>query len=403
MTRACGCDLRAVLAGAIICWAAFDAAAVAQQGAEITEELGSSYRLARRTTSLGSIIETLLFDGRAIVTEILVPAQDAGTAGTTGLVARTPAGDANAPPGGAAALPLGVGPGFGGTLLTADVVDNYLVLHRTRANEPVSHEIFHEGRKVGSVTEVGPLAPRVRSAGRNSFAFESTGDRFVVHLTQPDGTKIQATTESGRFSGQVVERSAALAAPRSGAAAPLQPRPDPSTGRSPEPRRLAQPQEEPAPQIISPASEAGPAQALPLPRAKPAAGAASARSAGQSRAGNLYTGSPELTRVAPVAKRKPAAAVNVQPSIGAATAGAAVSSPGINAPAASSPPAVVVTEPPAAPSAKPVARAPASKLSTAKPKQALRTENARPPTRAARPASPVARSSGSPPPDSSRQ
>src|SRR6266853_1517700 len=86
MARAYGCDLRAVLAGAVICWAVADGVAVAQEGAEATEELGNSYLLARRTTGQGSVIETLLFDGQAIVTEIAVPAPDAGaTAGTTGL------------------------------------------------------------------------------------------------------------------------------------------------------------------------------------------------------------------------------------------------------------------------------------------------------------------------------
>src|SRR5258708_681128 len=115
-----------------------------------------------------------------------------------------------------------------------------------------------------SVRPVGSRAVAVAGqwAGRNSFAFESGDDRFVVRLTQPDGTRIRATTEHGRFFGQVVERSAALAAaPRVGVgvAVPLEPSLEavgPSIGRSPEPQRLARPQgstssvmvEEPRPQ-----------------------------------------------------------------------------------------------------------------------------------------------------------
>src|SRR5262249_33468196 len=105
MARAWGCALRAVLAGTIVCWAAAEGAAVAQEAPEVTEDLGNSYLLAHRTTSQGSIIETLLFDGQAIVTDIAVPAPDAGlTAGAT------PAGSASAlPSDAAAALPPSIG------------------------------------------------------------------------------------------------------------------------------------------------------------------------------------------------------------------------------------------------------------------------------------------------------
>jgi len=71
MARARGCALRAVLAGTIVCWAVAEGVAV--EAAEVTEDLGNSYLLARRTTSLGSIIETVLFAGEPIVTEIVVP------------------------------------------------------------------------------------------------------------------------------------------------------------------------------------------------------------------------------------------------------------------------------------------------------------------------------------------
>src|SRR6266436_850622 len=135
MARAYGCDLRAVLAGAVICWAVAEGVAVAQEGAEATDELGSSYLLARRTTGQGSIIETLLFNGQAIVTEIAVMAPvvpaviPASGAGTTGAIART-LGSATALRGGVAALPPGFASGFGGTWLTGEVIDDYLVLHR---------------------------------------------------------------------------------------------------------------------------------------------------------------------------------------------------------------------------------------------------------------------------------
>src|SRR6266849_10180174 len=293
MARAHGCDLRALLAGAIICWAVAEGVAVAQEGAEVTEELGNSYLLARRTTGQSSIIETLLFAGQAIITEIAVPAPDAGiTAGTTGAVARTLAGSANALPGGAAALPPGFASGFGGTWLTGEIIGDYLVLHRIRATDPVTHQIFHEGRKVGSVTEVGLSIRTGRLAARNSFAFESTGDRFIVHLMQPDGTRIRATTEHGRFLSQVVERSAALAAPPrfgGGVAAPLEPSLEavgPSIGRSPEPQRLARPQEatgsimveDPAPRGSAGLPEAVPVpRPSPLPRTRPAIAAAPVR------------------------------------------------------------------------------------------------------------------------------
>src|SRR5260370_1780077 len=173
MARTRGCDLRAVLAGAVICWAVAEGVAVAQEGAEATEELGSSYLLARRTTSQGSVIETLLFDGQAIITEIAVPAPDAGiTAGTTGAIARTLPGSANALPGGVAALPPGFASGFGGTWLTGEVIDDYLVLHRIRATDPATHQIFREGRKVGSVTGGGPSIRPGNLLGPNCFSLD---------------------------------------------------------------------------------------------------------------------------------------------------------------------------------------------------------------------------------------
>ena len=83
MASARGCAIGAVLAGTIVCWAVAEGDAVAQEAPEVTEDLGNSYSLARRTTGLGSIIETVLFAGQPIVTDIVVPAPDAGITAKT--------------------------------------------------------------------------------------------------------------------------------------------------------------------------------------------------------------------------------------------------------------------------------------------------------------------------------
>jgi hypothetical protein len=406
MARARGCDLRAVLAGAIICWAAADGVAVGQEGTEATEELGNSYVLARRTTGQGSIIETLLFAGQAIVTEIAVPqgSDRSVSAGTTGaaVVGRGP-GAVNAARDDAANLPLGMGPGFGGTLLTGEIVDDYLVLHRARASGPVTHEIFHEGHKVGVVTEVDSSDRARRSPGRNSFAFESSDDRFVVHLTQPDGTRIHATTEHGRFSGQVIERVAAIGAPPRSAPPipPSQPLESvkPSIGRSPEPQRLAIPQE-PAGRIMGedPSPHVVPAlpESVPLPRAspklrlRPAIARTPVQTASPSPLGN-YRIVPAPTVGAPVARSKAeAASVRAPPP---ATTRPVARAPTIAARAARPKPAVAVAEPPTAMAAKPIAPASTTAASAAKPKSTTTTTaSARPsPAVATKRATPVAK------------
>jgi hypothetical protein len=352
MARTRGCTRPAVLAGTIICWAAVEGAVVAQEAAEVTEELGHSYRLARRITAQGSIIETLLFAGQAIVTDIAVPAPGAGkAAGTGGAIAGTRAVNANASQSDAAALPPGLGSGFAGTWLTGEIIDDYLVLHRIRANDPVAHDIFREGKKVGSVTEIGPPIRVGRLAGRISFTFEPADDRFVVHLRQPDGTTIHATTEHGRFPNQTVEHSASLAAPpRTGAGSTIasgrQPEAiRPSVSPSPEPQRPAQPQEaagavtakEPAPAAPTQPEMAPLPGPIPLPRMRPA----------------ISTGA------APFAGLKPRTAS-------------------------------VATERPAATPAKPNVRARETATPVAKPKTAQAAENAqRPPRSGEKPVSPV--------------
>jgi hypothetical protein len=355
MARARGCALPAVLAGTIACWAVAEGVSVAQEAAEVTEDLGSSYLLARRTTNLGSTIETVLFAGEPIVTDIVVPAPDAGiTANTTRAVDQTPADSASAlPRDAAAALPPSIGPGFGGTWLSGEIIDEYLILHRIRASAPVTHDIFRHGRKLGSVTEVGPPLRAGRSAGRNSFAFESTDDRFVVYLTQPDGTRIHATTEHGRFLDQVVERSAALAIPPHTGAPGAVPsgRPAeavaPSTGRSPEPKPPARLQdaggsvtvEETTPPVVLTQPDAPSIRAAPARTASPLLVEDSVRSASKPTTG--------------------ATAVRPKP---ATTSGDRPHPAGVTKPRPTTPASATTA---AAPRAKPVADAPPSSASPA--------------------------------------
>jgi len=440
MARARGCDLRAVLAGATICWIFAGAVAVAQESAEVAEDLGNSYSLARRATSQGSIIETLLFGGQAIVTEIMTPAPDTGaTDRTTGAVQAAPGG-ANAARGDTANLPLGAAPGFGGTLLTGEISDGYLILHRTRATGPVTHEIFRDGREVGSVTEVGSPVGVGRSPG--AFAFESIGDRFVVHLTQPDGTRIRATTEHGQFSGQVVERTAAVASPpRSAAKPPSQPPLEPmkpSIGRPPESQRLAGPQEpagrimveEPASQIAPVAPEPVPLpRAFPKPQLRPTIAATPVQTTSPSLLGNdrstpaarpkpavASVNAPPPAAVAarptapapktiPPAKPKPALASASPPPPAAAAARPVASAPKTEQP--SRPKSAVANIPrqsPAATAAKPITPASTTAASAAKPKPTPATANARPSqAAAAKPVTPAAKLLRSPPPGTSSQ
>jgi hypothetical protein len=358
MARARGCALRAILAGTIVSWAVTEGVAVAQEAAEVAEDIGNSYLVTRRTTNLGSIIETVLFAGEPIVTDIVVPTPDAGiAANTTRAVAQTPADSTSAlPSDAAAALPPGIGPGFGGTWLSGEIIDDYLVLHRIRASAPVTHDIFRQGRKLGSVTEVGPPIGAGRSAGRNSFAFESTDDRFIVRLTQPDGTRIQATTEHGRFLDQVVERSAALPIPpRAGAAGAVPSRRPaeavaPSTGRSPEPQRPARLQdgggwvrvEEPTPPVVL-------TQPVPLPR--PSIRATPARTASPSPVEDSVRSASKPMTGAPAVRPKPASTSGDRPPpagvtkprpiapASATTAAAARAKPVADAPPSSASPA----------------------------------------------------------------
>jgi hypothetical protein len=348
MARARGCAIRAALAGTIVCWAVAEGVAVAQEAPEVTEDLGNSYLLARRTTSLGSIIETVLFAGQPIVTDIVVPAPDAGiTAKTTRAVAPTPADSASAlPSDAAAALPPSIGSGFGGTWLSGEIIDDYLVLHRIRASAPVTHDIFRQGRKVGSVTEVGPPIRTGRSAVRNSFAFESTDDRFVVHLTQPDGTRIQATTEHGRFLDQMVERSAALVIPPpTGASDAVSSRRPPGSvgstiGRSPEPQRLFRPQEAGSIRVEEPTAPVFPTQPDTVPLPRPSIRATPARTASPLPVEDSIRSASEPITGAPAARPKQATTSGKPIAPGSATTAAtARTKPVADAPPSSTSPA----------------------------------------------------------------
>jgi len=359
MARARGCAIRAVLAGTIVCWAVAEGVAVAQEAPEVMEDLGSSYLLTRRTTSQGSIIETVLFAGHPIVTDIVLPAPDAGIAAkTTRAVERTPADGASAlPSDAAAALPPSIGSGFHGAWLSGEIIDDYLVLHRIRASAPVTHDIFRQGRKVGSVTEVGPPVGAERSAVRNSFAFESTDDRFVVHLTQPDGTRIQATTEHGRVLDQVVERSVAPAIPpRTGAAgaAPSWRLPGSvgsSIGSSPEPQRLVRPQEAGSMRAEEPTAPVVLRQPDTVPLPRPSIRATPARAASSSPVEDSSRSAPESMTDAPAVRPRPATtsgkppppagATNPRPiaPASATTAAAARAKPAADASPSSAPPA----------------------------------------------------------------
>jgi hypothetical protein len=179
-----------------------------------------------------------------------------------------------------------------------------------------------------------------------------------VHLTQPDGTRIQATTEHGRFLDQVVERSAALPiAPHTGAPGAVPSgRPAeavaPSTGRSPEPQRPARPQdaggairvEETTPPVVLTRPDT-----VPLPR--PSIRATPARTASQLPVEDSVRSASKPMTGAPAVRPKPATASGDRPPpagvtkprpiapASATTAAVDRAKPAANAPPSSAPPA----------------------------------------------------------------
>jgi hypothetical protein len=51
---------------------------VAQQSPEIMETIGGAYKIGRLTTTGGMILQTILYNGRAIATDYILPARTGG-------------------------------------------------------------------------------------------------------------------------------------------------------------------------------------------------------------------------------------------------------------------------------------------------------------------------------------
>ena len=179
---------------------------VAQQSPEIVETIGDAYQIGRLRVNGGMVVQTILYNGRPIATEIMLPTRGevASAAGATTLAA-------------AGALEIA------GTVLSGEVSGKYFILHRVRGNRSTIHEIFFDGELIGQVAEDSaptlaeePPGPGNESRnGKNpvtrgsAFSFESAGDALVVHIVQRDGTTIRATSSNGGRLEQVIERKAA--------------------------------------------------------------------------------------------------------------------------------------------------------------------------------------------------
>ena len=184
---------------------------VAQQSPEIVETIGDAYQIGRMRVNGGMVLQTILYNGRPIATGVMLPTR-AEVASTTGATTLTSAG----------ALETA------GTVLSGEVSEKYFILHRVRGNRSTTHEIFFDGESIGQVAEDfapalageppgpgnesrdGKNLPAVRRG--SAFSFESVGDTLVVHIVQPDGTTIRATSRNGGRLEQVTERRALAAA-----------------------------------------------------------------------------------------------------------------------------------------------------------------------------------------------
>lgn len=184
---------------------------VAQQSPEIVEAIGDAYQIGRMRVNGGMVVQTILYNGRPIATGVMLPtrAEVASTTGATTL-------------GAAGALEIA------GTVLSGEVSGKYFILHRTRGNRSTIHEIFFDGESIGQVAEDfapamageppgtgnesrdGKNLPAIRRG--SAFSFESVVDALVVHIVQPDGTTIRATSRNGGRLEQVIERRAVAAA-----------------------------------------------------------------------------------------------------------------------------------------------------------------------------------------------
>ena len=184
---------------------------VAQQSPEIVDTIGGPYKIGRVTTTGGMIVQTILYNGRPIAVDYILPARADGATAF-----------------GAASPEALISSEFAGTVLSGEMSGNYFILHRARADRSTIHEIFLGGESIGNVAEVAstdggrtaPVAPAGRSpsAGnmsraiapasvrRSALSIETASDLLVVHLVQPDGTQIRATSRSGGPFEQVIER-----------------------------------------------------------------------------------------------------------------------------------------------------------------------------------------------------
>jgi hypothetical protein len=180
---------------------------VAQQSPEIVEPIGGAYQMGRLRVTGGMVVQTILYNGRPIATGVMLPAR-ADVASAAG--ASMPAATGNLE--------------TAGTILSGEVSGKYFILHRARGSRSTIHEIFFDGEPIGQVAEeaapalMGEPSSGNENRGRttpptvargSAFSFKSAGDALVVHIVQPDGTTIRATSRNGGRLEQAVERSAA--------------------------------------------------------------------------------------------------------------------------------------------------------------------------------------------------
>jgi hypothetical protein len=177
---------------------------VAQQSPEIVEPIGGAYQIGRLRVTGGMVVQTILYNGRPIATGVMLPAhaEVTGAAGAS-------------TPGATGALEIA------GTILSGEVSGKYFILHRARGNRSTIHEIFFDGESIGQVAEDAaptlmgdpPSTGNESRGGKNpptvtrgsAFSFKSAGDVLVVHIVQPDGTTIRATSRNGGRLEQSVE------------------------------------------------------------------------------------------------------------------------------------------------------------------------------------------------------
>jgi hypothetical protein len=180
---------------------------VAQQSPEIVEPISDAYQIGRLRVTGGMVVQTILYNGRPIATGVMLPAR-AEVASAAGA----------STPGATGALEIA------GTILSGEVSGKYFILHRARGNRSTIHEIFFDGESIGQVAEDAapnltgdpPSTGNESRGGKNpptvtrgsAFSFKSAGDVLVVHIVQPDGTTIRATSRNGGRLEQSVESNA---------------------------------------------------------------------------------------------------------------------------------------------------------------------------------------------------